>query len=334
MTATFSKEVLAIDAAREVERITDGIREVVIERLRRRGVVLGLSGGVDSSVVAALCARALGPERVLGLSMHERESSEETRELSALVAGWLGVEHVEEDITPILEATGCYARRDAAIRSVLPDAGEVFRSKVVSPSVLDSGMLRVLWVVVETAGGRTLRARLPARAMRELVAATSFKQRARKMLEYHHADRLCFAVAGTPNLLEYDQGFFVKNGDGAADLKPIAHLYKTQVYALARELGVPAAVLSRPPTTDTYSLPQSQEDFYFSLPCERLDLCLYALGHGVAPEDAAEAVGLTAVQVERVYRDIEAKRSAAEYLHAGALLLSAPDDRRPHDPAP
>lgn len=321
MIASFSRDVLGIDAAREVERLATGIEDVVIRHLRRRGVVVGLSGGVDSSVVAALCVRALGTSRVLGLCMHERESSRETRELSSLIARHLRIPCVEEDITPILEATGCYALRDAAIRSVLPEAGEAFRSKIVLPSLLESDALRVFSVIVETEDGRTLRARLPAKAYLELIAATSFKQRTRKMLEYHHADRLCHAVAGTPNLLEYDQGFFVKSGDGAADLKPIAHLYKTQVYALGRELGIPAEILSRPPTTDTYSLPQSQEDFYFSLPYERMDLCLYARTHGIPPAEAAPVVGLSAEQVARVYRDIDAKRSAARYLHAGPITL-------------
>jgi NAD+ synthase len=321
MSVSFSKEVLAIDAAREVDRITAAIEDIVVRRLRRRGAVVGLSGGIDSTVVAALCARALGPGRVLGLTMHERESSGETRALSLLAARHLGVACVEEDITPILEAAGCYRRRDAAIRSVLPDAGGSFRSKIVLPSVVESDSLRVFSVIVETDDGRTLRARLPHRAYLELVASTSFKQRTRKMLEYYHADACSYAVAGTPNLLEYDQGFFVKNGDGAADLKPIAHLYKTQVYALAAALGVPDEIRSRPPTTDTYSLPQSQEELYFSLSYDRMDLCLYARDHGVTAAEAAAALGLTPEQVLRVYQDIDRKRAVARYLHAPPITL-------------
>ena len=141
------------------------------------------------------------------------------------------------------------------------------------------------------------------------------------MLEYYHADRLNYAVAGTPNRLEYDQGFFVKNGDGSADFKPIAHLYKTQVYQLAEYLGVPEQIRKRPPTTDTYSLPQSQEEFFFSLPHEQMDLCLYGKDHGIPAEVAAAAMGLTAEQIEWVYRDIDAKRHAAHYLHERPLLV-------------
>jgi NAD+ synthase len=162
---------------------------------------------------------------------------------------------------------------------------------------------------------------MPAAAYLQMVAATNFKQRTRKMMEYYHADRLAYAVAGTPNLLEYDQGFFVKQGDGAADFKPIAHLYKTQVYALAEYLEVPAEIRRRPPTTDTFSLSQSQEEFYFSLPYGDMDLCLWAHAHGTPAAEVAPALGLTPEQVERVYRDIEAKRRASVYLHHAPLLV-------------
>jgi len=176
-------------------------------------------------------------------------------------------------------------------------------------------------VVARSPDGREVRARLPADAYWQVVAATSFKQRLRKTLEYYHADRLNYAVTGTPNRLEYDQGFFVKNGDGAADVKPIAHLYKTQVYQLAELLGIPAEIRSRPPTTDTYSLPQSQEEFYFSLPYQRMDACLWASDHGVPSEQVAAALGLTPEQIARVYRDIAAKRAVAWHLHAPAMRL-------------
>ncbi|MGM0577450.1 MAG: NAD(+) synthase [Myxococcota bacterium] len=107
---------------------------------------------------------------------------------------------------------------------------------------------------------------MPADANLQLVAAASFKQYVRKMMEYYHADRLVYAVVGTPNRLERDQGFFVMGGDGAADVKPIAHLYKTQVYALADWMRLPDEVSFRAPTTDTCSMDQNQEEFFFSVP--------------------------------------------------------------------
>jgi NAD+ synthase len=320
----FSKQSLSIDAEYEIERLSKAIRETLSRQLKRRGAVVGLSGGIDSSVVAALCVRALGKDRVLGLHMHERESSDETRRLSKLIADSLGIDTCDEDITPLLESAGCYRRRDEAIRTVIHDYQPHWKSKIVLPSVTDSDMLRVFSVVVHDPSGREHTARLSQSAYLTIVAATNFKQRVRKMLEYFHADRLNYAVSGTPNLLEYDQGFFVKNGDGAADFKPIAHLYKSQVYQIAAALGVPEAIRSRLPTTDTYSLPQSQEEFYFSLPYDQMDLCLYAKNHGVAAAETGEVLGLRPEQVERVYRDIERKREFARYLHKPPLALVEP----------
>jgi len=318
---TFGPEVLQLDCGQEVERIAGQLRENVLRRFRKRGLVLGLSGGVDSSTVAALAVRVLGPERVLGLLMPERDSSADTLDLSRLIAKHLGIETIYEDITSILDSAGCYRRRDEAIRRVVPEYGPGWKSKIVLPSVVEGDQYRIFSVVAQSPIGARVETRLSLEAYLGLVAATNFKQRTRKMLEYYHADRLNYAVAGTPNRLEYDQGFFVKLGDGAADIKPIAHLYKTHVYQLAAFLGVPEAIRSRPPTTDTYSLPQSQEEFYFSLPYHQMDLVLFGKNQGYAPGDIGPAIGLTATQVERVFRDIEGKRRVAAYLHAGPVIL-------------
>ena len=315
-----SPELLKLDAAREADRICDWIRATAHD-VKRRGAVVAFSGGIDSSVVGSLCVRALGKENVAGLLMPEEDSGPETLGLSTGIVEHLGISYRLENLTPILAAVGCYRRRDEAIRSVVPDYQAGWKHKIVLPGVLDTDSYRVYSLVVQTPEGQVRKERLPVGAYLAIVAATNFKQRTRKMMEYHEADRLNYVVAGTPNRLEYDQGFFVKLGDGAADLKPIAHLYKTQVYQMAEFLGVPADIRRRPPTTDTYSLPQSQEEFYFSLPYDRMDLCLYARDRGYTAEEAASGLGLTAEQVERVYRDIEGKRRFARYLHLEPQLL-------------
>ncbi|MFW5878492.1 MAG: NAD(+) synthase, partial [Myxococcota bacterium] len=249
---------LEIDAEKEADRIASMLHRQVHGVLRRRGVVLGLSGGVDSSVVAALAVRALGPGRVLGLLMPERESSSDSTELGRAVAERFGIDVVLEDVSDTLAAAGCYDRRDNAISRVLPGFKPGDKCKLVRPGLLDPADTRLFAVVVEGIDGSTRRARLPPAEYRAVVAATCLKQRVRKMMEYHHADRLDYAVAGTPNRLEYALGFFVRGGDGLADVKPIAHLYKSQVYRLAEHLGVPPEVTSKPPTTDTYPLETSQ----------------------------------------------------------------------------
>jgi NAD+ synthase len=238
-----------------------------------------------------------------------------------LLAGKLGVPSHTEDIAPILEAAGCYRYQTEAVRMVFPAYGEGWKFKITLPSIIEGNRLNVSRLSVRTPSGEALSERMSAQAYLQLVAATNFKQRTRKMLDYFHADRLNYAVCGTPNRLEYDQGFFVKGGDGLADFKPIAHLYKTQVFQLARALGVPAEICDRTPTTDTFSLPQTQEEFYFALPYAQMDLCLYGHNHAVPAAGVAAAVGLTAEQVERVYRDIEVKRRTTRPLHLPALLM-------------
>ena len=320
---TLSREALKIDCAVEIERIKKSIHEQVTQTLRRRGAVIGLSGGIDSTLVAALCVQALGKDRVFGIIMPEKESSPESTELGRLGAESFGIRSIIEDITPVLEGARCYDRRDKAIRKCVPEYAAGYRAKIVLPGVLKDERLRVYSVVIQAPDGRVIKTRMPADVYLTVVAASNFKQRARKMMEYHHADRLNYAVAGTPNRLEYELGFFVKNGDGAADFKSIAHLYKSQVYQLAEHIGVPAEIRSRPSTTDTYSLPQSQEEFFFSIPLERLDLCLYAHDQGMKPADIAASVDLSSEQVERVFRDIESKRRAARYGHMAPILVGS-----------
>ena len=315
------ENVLAIDARRTADDIARTLRDQVQGELRRRGIVVGLSGGVDSSVVAALAARALGKDKVLAIFMPERDSSDDALRLGRIVARDLGIAAVACDIAPALEGLGCYTRQVDAIRAVFPEYGDGWKCKVTLPSLLEGDRISVSHLTVRSPSGEERTARMPPGAYQQLVAATNFKQRVRKTIEYYHADRLRYAVAGTPNRLEYDQGFFVKQGDGAADVKPIAHLYKTQVYALADFLGISKEITSRPPTTDTYSLAQTQEEFYFALDHRRMDLCLWAYNHGVAPSEVTHAVDLATAQVERIYRDIEAKRRATRYAHAHPLFV-------------
>ena len=321
----FSSAVLQIDAAAEVERVTGLIRNV-LRGFRRRGVIVGISGGIDSSVVASLAVRAVGSHRVIGLMLPESESSNESLALGWQLASELRLHAVVEDIGIILTAAGCYRRRDEAIRTVVPDYGEGWRCKIVLPDDLVSGTgYAVYTIVVQSPSGDERRVRLPLDAYLGVLAATNMKQRVRTLMEYTYADRFNYAVAGTPNRLEYDQGFFVKQGDGAADFKPIAHLYKSQVYQLAAHLGIPEAIRTRRPTTDTYPLEQSQEEFYFGLSLEQTDLCVYARDHEVPPEAVGEATGLTPEQVVGAFRMIDRKREVARYLHSAPVLFDGHD---------
>jgi NAD+ synthase len=304
------------------QQIISSLRVQVTDTLRRRGLVVGMSGGVDSSVCAGLAVAAFGPQHVFGLMMPERDSGPESLELAREWAEKLGIEYVVTDITPILEACGCYSVRDDAIRRMVPEFESEWGSKIVlRGDRLESDRLNVFELAFQRPGGEVEHIRLRPVEYREIVAATNYKQRVRTMLEYFHADRLHYAVVGTPNRLEYDQGFFVKGGDGLADVKPIAHLYKGQVFEMAEYLGVPEGITTRTPTTDTYSLPQTQEEFYFLLPTKLMDLVLGAHNDGLDADAAAKITGCRPDQIERAYREIEQKRATTNYLHLPPLLV-------------
>lgn len=316
-------QLTAFDHDAEADRIAHKIREKLRLHLKRRGLVVAMSGGIDSSVCAALAVRAVGADRVFGLLMPERDSSSDSVVKGKLLAEHLGIRCVIEDIAPTLEAIGCYRWRDEAIRAVFPAYGEGWKNKIVIAGGTQGQINHFRLVVQEPDGGALHEQRLGLRECLQIVAATNFKQRIRKTLEFFHADRLNHAVVGTPNRVEYDQGFFVKNGDGSADIKPIAHLYKTQVYSLARHLGLPNPICDATPTTDTYSLSQGQDEFYYALPYREMDVALWHVNQGLPASALASCLGISETQAGHIYQDIEAKRRTTAPLHWSGLLMEA-----------
>lgn len=313
MTDILNDVILAFDRDQTVDRITSALRTFA-RKARKRGVVVALSGGIDSSVSSALCVRAFGASKVFGLLLPEYDSSSESLRLGRMVAEHHGIEYLAQPIGPTLDAIGCYKWRDDAIRAAVPSYESGWRHKLVI-SGGQQGMVNHFKIVVEKPDGTLLQETLGLKEYLQIVAATNYKQRIRKTVEYFHADRLNFAVVGTPNRLEYDQGFFVKNGDGSADVKPIAHLYKSQVYALARHLGLPDELCNTIPTTDTYSLSQGQDEFYFALPYRQMDVAIWSMVNGKSAADLAGYLGIEVARAEHIYQDIRSKRSTTAPLH-------------------
>lgn len=326
-----NRDVLRIDAAAETDRIVQWMKQTM-RGFHRTGAVVGISGGIDSSVCLALCVKAFGPERVVALLLPDKDSDPVSEDLARDLAAHYGVTPILEAITPALDGFGCYTRRDEAIARVFPeyDPAAGYKAKIVLPAgLLEEGTLNVFSLTIVTPDGREKSSRLAPREFAQIVAATNFKQRTRTNMLYYHAELRNYAVVGTPNKNERDQGFFVKYGDGGYDLGPIAHLYKTQVYQLARHLDVPEAIQRRTPTTDTYSAPATQEEFFFRLPYETMDVLWYAQEHGVSAEDAALALDLSADQARNAFADFTRKSKTTHYLRAAPLDMAGLGDPLP-----
>lgn len=314
-----AEDLFAFDKEREVSRIAEKMRSILARKLKKRGLVVAVSGGIDSAVCCALAAKAVGGKRTFALLLPERDSSSSSEQRGRMLVEQLNVPFMVQDIGDVLGAIGCYQWRDDAIRRVFPDYGQGWKSKIAIGGGVDGG-INHFNIIVEDPTGASFEQRLGINEYLTVVAATNYKQRIRKSIEFFHADRLNYAVVGTPNRVEYDQGFFVKNGDGSADVKPIAHLYKTQVYALARHLNLPAEICNAEPTTDTYSLAQGQDEFYYNLPYKQMDIALWCFNQGKPAEYLAELLELSANRANYVYRDIATKRRTTAPLHWPALL--------------
>lgn len=312
---TFSLNVLDLDCEKTTNQLVDFLRDQVYNKFKRAGAVVGTSGGIDSAVVAALCSRAFGPGKMLGVMMPDRDSSADSTRLGKLLAEKYGYEFVVEDVTKALEGAGCYRWRDSAFKSVFPEYGEGWKAKIVLPTnILESDRLNVFRLTATPPGGQPITKRLPLKEYLQIVAASNMKQRIRMLTLYFHAERLNYAVIGTGNKNEHEQGFFVKYGDGGADTRPIAHLFKTQVFQLGAYLGVPQEILQRTPTTDTYPDEQTQEEFFYGLKFKTMDLLWYAMENNVPVSTVASVMNLTEDQVKRVWKDLERKHRTTEYL--------------------
>jgi NAD+ synthase len=322
ISTSFGRQSLAIDVVQETERLVEELRHSVHETLHRQGAIVGISGGIDSSLVLALCAKAFGPEHVIGVLLPEQESSPESAELAHLLAAQYGVPTITEDISGSLEGAGCYRRRDEAIKRIFPNFGAGWKAKIVlAGNLLEQAALNVFRLSVTDPQGQEFSQRLPLHEFAQIVAASNFKQRMRMSMLYYHAEMHNYAVIGTANKNEHALGFFVKYGDGGVDIQLIAHLYKTQVYQLAKYLNVPDEIQRRTPTTDTYPGGSTQEEFFYRVPFDILDTVWLGHERGLPPAEIAQALDLSAEQVQRIIADIASKERATEYLRAQPVVL-------------
>jgi NAD+ synthase len=318
----FNKDILIIrDIDAECNRLIANIREGVLHKLNRLGGVIGISGGIDSSVSMALAVKALGTENVLAIMLPEQDSSGDSARFAQKLADQFGVKAITENITEALQGFGCYRRRDEAVKAVLPEYDPIhYKMKIgIRSSGLFTDLPPLFSVTIVDGKGNEQSKRVPAPELRQIEAASNLKQRCRMSMLYYHAERLHYAVIGTPNKHEVEQGFFVKNGDGGADIMPISHLYKTQVYQMAHYLGIPHEIIDRTPTSDTYSAEQTQEEFFFQLPFQQMDLLWYAFKNDYNPQEVGSVMGRTVDEIKKVFAGFERKIKTTEYLRMPPL---------------
>lgn len=318
----FSKDILFINNIESrVTKITQKLKEDILMVLKRKGAVVGISGGIDSSVTLALTAKALGSDRVVGIMLPERDSSGGSKELALKLAKQLGVQTIEENITQTLEGFGCYRRRDEAVAAVFPEYNPIdYTMKIgINPKGISHNLPPVFSLTIIDKNGLAKSKLLPMREYLQIVAASNFKQRCRMSMLYYHAERMYYAVIGTPNKHEVEQGFFVKYGDGGADIMPIGNLYKTQVYQLAEYLGIPREIIERTPTSDTYSAEQTQQEFFFQLPFNEMDMIWYGYENGYEPAEVGKTLGKTEEEVKSICSNFIRKQKTTEYLRMAPI---------------
>lgn len=307
-----------------VDELVKQLQTGILETSRRHGAIVGISGGIDSSVSLALAVKALGAKKVLGILLPEKDSSSESKTLALKLADKYGIETLEEDITPALEGFGCYKRRDEAVARVFPEYNPIdYKMKIVTKKMDGNQNLPPVFslIIIDKLGNSKSKL-LPVKEYLQIVASSNFKQRCRMAMLYHHAERLHYAVIGTPNKHEVEQGFFVKYGDSGADIMPIAHLYKTQVYQLAEYLGVPQEIIDRPPTTDTYSAEQTQEEFFYQLPFSEMDLIWYGFENGYNPAEVGMAMSKSEDEIKAIYSNFTRKQKTTEYLRMQPIKIT------------
>lgn len=322
ITKQFSKDILNFENIEaEAYRISGKLREDVLRVLKRKGAVIGISGGIDSSVTLAIAVKAIGADKVLGIMLPEKDSSPESKDMAQRLAGKFNIQVIEENITGALDGFGCYTRRDEAVIAVFPEYNSFdYKMKIgINQSGLNQFLPPVFSLTIIDQEGKEKSKILPLKEYLQIVAASNFKQRCRMSMLYYHAERLHYAMIGTPNKHEVEQGFFVKHGDGGADIMPIAHLYKSQVYQLAEYFGIPQEIINRTPTSDTYSAEQTQEEFFFQMPHLEMDLIWYGMENEISPEEVGKVLGKTTNDILLLYKNLSRKQKTTEYLRMAAI---------------
>ncbi len=274
----------------------DAVSKEIIKTLRdkvnllnRDGVILGLSGGLDSTVCAYIAVEALGKDKVFALFMPDRDSNPQSERDAFATSKILGIELREINLSPILSKIGVYSLEPLSLLAPLIPRkikekytiGKYNRLKGIE----ESTFLRIL----KSEGDLELR---------KSVAYYSIKHRLRMILLYYWAEIKNYAVLGCCNKTEKLTGFFIKHGDSASDIDLISHLYKTQVRELAKFLRIPEKIINKVPSPDL--IPGVTDEFALKLSYDVLDKILYGIEKDMKNEEIACIAGTDKESVQYV----------------------------------
>lgn len=323
---TFQKKLPDIDVDREIEFLVEHVRDQVKNKYRRDGIVVGISGGVDSAVISSIALKAVGAENLITLIMPEKESNPISEKLARELADKNGMTTEFHDLTPILESYGIYNLRNGVVKNYFPEFDGSQKWKLVQPgSLAESNSFNFYSLRLETDEGPKTK-RINVKDLRTIIGATDLKHRTRMSKLYQVAESNNYLVAGTTNLSEAMLGFFVKYGDGGVDIEPLSYLFKTYIYALAEKLGVPRGTIDRHPSPDTFSSEVSDNEFFFRLPYNMVDLFLWALRDNIPAETVSETLEMDLSRVKHILQDMKHKYAISQHLRE---MPTAPDRKLP-----
>ena len=305
---------------RNAEKIAETIRIFIKDQIagfKKKGVVIGVSGGIDSAVTLTLAVQELGKDNVYGLLLPEKESAASSASLGADICETLGVTYEEVSISPILESLAIYDKKEEIIKRTCPEYDPyIHKTSLVLPDLLNQDLLNVPYIQLVKNDETIAEHRLKASNYLELIGLQNVKQRSRMLVQYMYAEKMNYAVCGTTNKTEIALGQFVKYGDGGVDIEPLGDCYKTQVYTLAKHLNVNETIIQRSPSADTWSHYTSDEDFYWRMPIHILDQLLYAQEHQLSVEEIEKNTGLSEETINKTQRHINRIRNTTAYVRA------------------
>lgn len=301
------------DIEKTVDSLSNYIKSEVFEIFQKKGVVLGLSGGVDSAVTAALCAKSLGSEKILGLIMPEKESGSSSQQLAQQVAKKYNIETKIIDISKILESFGVYQTKEKIVKEKFSGFNSTCKYRVVVPPKLENNV-GIPYLEILDKKNEKHKIKISSSEFLTLTSATSIKHRVRMATLYFHGEKNNLAIIGTTNKSEYLQGYFVKYGDGGSDIEPLVNLYKSQIYQLGEFFDIPGEILTADASPDVWSFTTSDEEFFYSVPYNIVDLILYARENNLPVNEIQKISQIPKQQIENLIRFQNQKQKKSQHM--------------------